>query len=183
MYKFLRDIYKRREGKKSAYQKRVYLHKLLVFSTSTCELPLPSYFIACNVHKKGSLGILFTKYTVMGWWIYNNIGYIVMSCFGIHSHGHCKLPPTTTTLAGQRITISWHYLTTLWSWFAVTSSTLVLCSAVSMLPLCGRALLWRHTCYMWSTWLMYSQSHCRGTERYKCLRSKREIKPECGAIR
>jgi hypothetical protein len=115
MYKFLRDIYKRREGKKSAYQKRVYLHKLLVFSTSTCELPLPSYFIACNVHKKGSLGILFTKYTVMGWWIYNNIGYIVMSCFGIHSHGHCKLPPTTTTLAGQRITISWHYLTTLWS--------------------------------------------------------------------
>jgi hypothetical protein len=52
-----------------------------------------------------------------------------------------------------------------------------------MLPLCGRALLWRHTCYMWSTWLMYSQSHCRGTERYKCLRSKREIKPECGAIR
>ena len=69
---------------------------LPVFGTSTSEVPHPTYFIACNVNKKrGSLGILFTEYTAMGWWIYNNMGYIVMSCTGIHSHGHCKLPPTT----------------------------------------------------------------------------------------
>jgi hypothetical protein len=51
------------------------------------QLPLPFYFIACNVHKKGSLDILFTEYTAMGWWIYNNVGYIVMSCVSIPSHG------------------------------------------------------------------------------------------------
>jgi hypothetical protein len=53
-----------------------------------------------------------------------------------------------------------------------------------MLPLCGLAVLWQYTCcYMWRTWLVYSQSHYRWNERYKCLRSKREFRPECGAIR
>jgi hypothetical protein len=95
--------------------KTVFTYTSYLSLVKALELTLPSYFIACNANKKGSLGILFTEYTAMGWWIYNNFGYIVMSCIGIHSHGHCQLPHPTTTLAGQRITTSWHYLTTLWS--------------------------------------------------------------------
>lgn len=81
--------------------KSVFIYTSFLFLVQVIERPLLSYFMACNVNKKGSLGILFTEYTAMDWWIYNNMGYIAMLCFGIHSHGHSELPPLTTTLAGR----------------------------------------------------------------------------------
>jgi hypothetical protein len=47
------------------------------------------HFVACNVYTKGSPDILFTEYMAGVWWIYNNMGYIVMPCIGMPSYGRC----------------------------------------------------------------------------------------------
>lgn len=74
----------------------LFLVSILIFEQS-----ILSYFVACNMNIKGSPDILFTEYMARVWWIYNNMGYIVMSCIGMTSHGPRTAPSPQPLQAGN----------------------------------------------------------------------------------